>query len=73
MGTPHVNITDLSAREKLRLIERLWDSLRLTPDQIPLSSAQDDELDRRLDAIDSGDDSKVPLEEALSQIRLRKH
>ena len=47
MGT--IDITNLSAEERLRLLEELWDSLSATPEAIPLTNAQREELDRRLD------------------------
>lgn len=45
-----VDIDQLSVAERIQLIEDVWDSLATTPDAIPLTQAQRDELDRRLDA-----------------------
>jgi putative addiction module component (TIGR02574 family) len=50
MGT--VDIASLSTEERLRLMEELWESLRATPEAIPLTNAQREELDRRLDELD---------------------
>jgi len=50
-------------------MDELWKSLSKQPDQITLSPEHRAELDRRLDAIDGGDHSGVPWEEALRKIR----
>lgn len=71
MSRPKLNIKDLSTEERLGLIEQLWDSLRDTPSQVPLTAAQREELDRRLDEIDQGAADGIPWEEVLRQIRKR--
>jgi putative addiction module component (TIGR02574 family) len=45
-----VDIDQLSVAERIQLIEDVWDSLATTPEAIPVTQAQRDELDRRLDA-----------------------
>jgi putative addiction module component (TIGR02574 family) len=45
-----VDIDRLSVAERIQLIEDVWDSLVTTPEAIPVTLAQRDELDRRLDA-----------------------
>lgn len=47
-----VDIAKLSPEERLELLEQLWDSLCDTPEAIPLTGAQRQELDRRLDELD---------------------
>lgn len=71
MSKPKLDIKDLSAEERLGLIEQLWDSLHDTPSEIPLTDAQREELDRRLDEIDRGAVEGIPWEEVLRQIRER--
>ena len=71
MSKPKLDIKDLSAEERLGLIEQLWDSLRDTPSEIPLTAAQREELDRRLDEIDRDTVEGIPWEEVLRQIRER--
>ncbi|HSP67073.1 MAG TPA: addiction module protein [Bryobacteraceae bacterium] len=66
-----VDIASLSTDERLRLLEDLWESLRSAPEQIPLTSAQRDELDRRLDDLDREGPTGIPWEEVLSNIRNR--
>ena len=71
MGKPELNIADLSPEERLRLIEELWDSLSGKPGAIPLTNAQREELDRRLDDLESSGPEGIPWEEVLQQIRSR--
>ncbi|MDY6786443.1 MAG: addiction module protein [Cyanobacteriota bacterium] len=42
------NLRELTVLERIQLIELLWDSLVETPDVIPVTEAQQQELDRRL-------------------------
>lgn len=57
----------LPAAERLRLIEELWDSL--TPsEQPPLQDWQLEELDRRLDALESGQSVGAPWSEVRKRI-----
>jgi putative addiction module component (TIGR02574 family) len=71
MSKPALNIGDLSPEERLRLIEELWDSLSETPGSIPLTKAQRDELDRRLDDLESSGPEGIPWDQVLQQIRSR--
>jgi putative addiction module component (TIGR02574 family) len=43
-----VEITQLSVAERIQLAEDLWDSILDQPTDLPLTSAQQQELDRRL-------------------------
>ena len=45
MIAPKFDFSKLSAPERLQLVEDLWDSL--TPDQVPVSPSQVEELSRR--------------------------
>jgi putative addiction module component (TIGR02574 family) len=56
----------LTPEERLQLIERLWDSLSGSV-EIPLTEAQREELDRRLDL--EGDGEGIPWDEVVRQIR----
>jgi putative addiction module component (TIGR02574 family) len=55
-----VDIASLSTEERLRLLEDLWESLRVAPERIPLSNAQREELDRRLDDLDRDGPTGIP-------------
>ena len=71
MSKPALNIGDLSPEERLRLIEELWDSLNEMPGTVPLSNAQREELDRRLDDLERSGPVGIAWDEVLQQIRSR--
>jgi len=71
MNKPALNIGDLSPEERLRLIEELWDSLNETPGTVPLTNAQREELDRRLDDLEHSGPEGIPWDQVLQQIRSR--
>ena len=62
MSKPTINIDALSAAERLSLIEELWDSLENTPTDVPLTDAQRDELDRRIDDLERDGPIGIPWE-----------
>lgn len=66
-----IDIATLSQEERLALLEQLWDSLSAAPLAVPLTIAQREELDRRLDELDREGPSGIPLDEALLHIRGR--
>ena len=41
-------ILELSVAERIQLVEDIWDSIALKPDEIPLTETERQELDRRL-------------------------
>jgi len=45
-----IDIAQLSVAERIKLVEDLWDSLVVNPDEVPVTQSQRDELDRRLSA-----------------------
>jgi len=61
-------ILDLSVEERLRLVEKIWDSLAASADSVPVPDWHQAELDRRLD--DPDEQATVAWEEV--QTRLRK-
>ena len=66
-----IDIAKLSPEERLELLEQLWDSLADTPEAIPLTDAQREELDRRLDDLDREGPVGIPWNEVLDRIRNR--
>lgn len=71
MSKPAINIDDLNPEERLRMIEALWDSLSEQPGNVPLTDAQRQELDRRLDDLERSGPEGIPWDEVLQQIRTR--
>ncbi len=65
------DIANLSIEERLRLLDELWESLSRTPEAIPLTKAQREELDRRLDDLERDGAVGIPWEEVLRRIRSR--
>jgi putative addiction module component (TIGR02574 family) len=53
MAKPTLDIERLSPDERLDLMEQLWESLRKDPSSVPLTDAQREELDRRLDDLEA--------------------
>jgi len=72
MGHPVIDLTKLSSDERLRLIEEIWESLAPSPKAIPLTAAQREELDRRLDELAGAEeDEGIPWDEVARQLRAR--
>jgi putative addiction module component (TIGR02574 family) len=71
MGTA-IDVKQLSKDERLDLIEQLWDSLSDEErDSLPLAADQEEELDRRLDALDREGPVGISSDELRKQIRGR--
>ena len=69
MARPAIDIKELTADERLQLIEQLWDSL--SPDEhdaIPLTTEQERELDVRLDALEREGPVGISPHELLSRL-----
>ncbi|MBI4461189.1 MAG: addiction module protein [Acidobacteria bacterium] len=66
-----IDITSLSPAERLQLLDELWESLSATPEAIPLTNAQREELDRRLDELDREGPTGIPWDDVLRRIRER--
>ena len=66
-----IDITRLSPEQRLELLDQLWDSLSSTPEAVPLTAAQREELDRRLDEIDREGPAGIPWDEVMRRIRSR--
>lgn len=69
---PTIDIAALSAEERLKLLEQLWDSLASAPDAIPLTKPQREELDRRLDEVEREGPTGIPWEEVYRRISSRR-
>ena len=67
MSEPAINIESLTPEERLRLLEKLWDSL--SDSDVPLTDAQRAELDRRLDEMEREGPTGIPWEEVLRRLQ----
>lgn len=72
MGAPALDISRLNRDEKLDLLDQLWESLGRDPEALPLSDAQRQELDRRLDELESEGPVGSSWDEAVGRIRARR-
>jgi len=66
-----LNVEELSRDEKLELLDRLWESLGQDPEALPLTSAQREELDRRLDELEAEGPTGLSWDEVVAQARAR--
>ena len=67
-----IDIATLSPEERLKLLEQLWDSLSSSPDAVPLTTPQREELDGRLDELDREGPGGIPWEEVQRRISSRR-
>ncbi len=66
--TTTAELIRLPVSERLELIERLWDSIDAEADSLPLSDWQREEVDTRMDALESGTSIGAPWDEVRSRI-----
>jgi putative addiction module component (TIGR02574 family) len=62
-------LENLSAEERLKLLEELWDSLVSTPEAIPVTEAQRQDLQRRLDAYKDNPKAGSPWEVVKARLK----
>jgi len=70
MATAQLDIQSLTADERIRLAEELWDSL--SPADVPLTPAQARELDRRVAAYRADGDPGEPWRDAMDRLAGRR-
>jgi putative addiction module component (TIGR02574 family) len=68
---PQDEIARLPVEERLRLVEDIWESIRVNPDELPMTEAQRAELGRRLAAPAADPDAAENLDSVLARIRKR--
>lgn len=69
MGRPALDISQLTPDERLDLIGELWDSL--TPQDVPLTPEQREELRRRVDRVNADGSTGSPWPDVEARIRRR--
>lgn len=65
------NLRNLPVDERIRLVEDLWDSIASDRSKLPLTSDQQMELDKRLDAYEIDGDPGKLAEDVIEDIRIR--
>lgn len=71
MTRARVDVRTMSVKERLDLISEIWVSLSSEPESLPLTGAQREELDRRLDDLEQDRAPGIPFQEVLDRIRGR--
>ena len=67
----NINLRELSVEDRIRLVEDLWDSIAKDQLALPLTSYQEQELDRRLDVYQTDGNHGRPALEVIEEIRKR--
>ncbi|MEW6501426.1 MAG: addiction module protein [Thermodesulfobacteriota bacterium] len=63
------DILKLSVAERILLVEDIWDSIAELPEELTLSEAQQQELDRRLEAYHQDPEAGSPWAEVRERIK----
>ena len=71
MNSREPSILDLSASEKLQLVEDLWDDLAATPEAVPVHDWQKQELARRKANLQNHPASGLAWDEVKRRVRSR--
>jgi putative addiction module component (TIGR02574 family) len=61
-------LLELPVEERLKLVEALWESVAECPEALELTTAQKQELDRRLTAYERDPDAGVPWAELKQRL-----
>ena len=73
MTTMNLNeISQLSVAERIQLVQDIWDSIWSVPEDVQLTEAQSQELDRRLQSYRREPESSVPWHEVKQRLRNAK-
>jgi putative addiction module component (TIGR02574 family) len=71
MSNPALDLARLSRDEQFELLDQLWEALGRDPKALPLSAAQKDELDRRLDELETEGPIGFTWDEVVARARAR--
>jgi putative addiction module component (TIGR02574 family) len=66
-----LGIDRLSVAERIVLVQQIWDSIAIDPNQLPLTEAQRQELERRADDDDVNPSDTVPWEQVKAEALAR--
>ena len=69
MSTQLSEILQLSITERIQLAEDIWDSIAAFPEAIPLTDAQKEELDHRLQAYSQNPSEGISWDELKDKLR----
>jgi putative addiction module component (TIGR02574 family) len=66
-----LGIDQLPIEDRIALVQEIWDGIAAAPDQLPLTEAQREELERRLAAHEASPGDVVPWDEVKAQALAR--
>jgi len=69
MSTQLSDILELTIAERIQLAEDIWDSVAAFPEAIPLTDAQKEELNRRLQAYAENPNEGISWDELKGKLR----
>jgi putative addiction module component (TIGR02574 family) len=69
MSTQLEDILQLSVSERIQLAEDIWDSIAANPEALPLTDAERQELDRRLESYARNPDEGIAWDDLKKQVR----
>ena len=69
MSTELSDILQMSVAERIQLVEDIWDSIAASPESLPVTDAQKQELDRRLQAHTQTPDEVISWDELKEKVR----
>jgi putative addiction module component (TIGR02574 family) len=69
MSTQLSEILRLTIAERIQLAEDIWDSVAAFPEALPLTDAQKEELDRRLQAYAENPSEGISWDELKNRLR----
>ena len=69
MSTQLSDILRLTVAERIQLAEDIWDSVVAFPESVPLTDAQKEELDRRLQAHARNPNEGISWDELKNKLR----
>ncbi|MGI8996306.1 MAG: addiction module protein [Pyrinomonadaceae bacterium] len=69
MSTQLSDILQMSIAEQIQLVEDIWDSIAASPEAVPLTEAQRQELDRRLEAYAQNPGAGISWDELKEKVR----
>ncbi len=62
------DVFGLSVPERVKLVQAIWDSIEAVPEAVPVTEAEREELDRRLDAYYRDPDAGSPWSEVKARL-----
>lgn len=72
MNTQLADILQLSIPERIQLVEDIWDSVAASPEEVAITEAQKEELERRLASYAQQPDEGIAWSELRDRIRKSK-